>query len=307
MSSFISLRRIMKAGGRNLFRNAWLSTAAAVVMTMTLTIIILSFVANMALTDTIKDLLNKIDVSIYLNDSTNPQQTATLKDQLSQVENVVQVNYVSKLEALRRYREQNKDVPILLEQVNEQDNPLPASFEVKVKDQNKLSPIADFVSRKDVKPLLDPQKPTSYEGEHKQTIDKIIHSSNFIKTFGLIASLLFVTISTLIIFNTIRMAIFTRKEEIEIMQLVGATKWFIRGPFLFEAMLYGLMGAVIATLIAFTAVTAPQALLAKNFDMVRVDQLLQHSPFLILAGELVLGALIGVGSSMLAMSRYLKL
>ncbi len=307
MTWHVSFSRIMRAGSRNLFRNAWLSTAAAVVMTVTLSVILLSFVANIALTDTIKGIVNKIDISVYLADTTTKPQIIKMGQDLRGLDNVEEVNFVSKTDALARYREQNKDNPLLLEAVNEQNNPLNASFEIKVRDQNKLDPISAFVARPEVKKLLDPITPTSYSGERKATIDKIIRSSNFIRTFGLIASLLFVTISTLIIFNTIRMAIFTRREEIEIMRLVGATNWFIRGPFLFEAALYGIIAAVIATVVVYSLVTAPSQLLAKNFDMVRVNHLFHSSPHLILLGELGLGAVIGMGSSLLAMSRYLKL
>lgn len=307
MTWHVSLKRIMHSGARNLFRNAWLSTAAAVVMTVTLTVIILSFVAHLTLGDTIKGIVNKIDVSVYLDEKTTEPQAKELGEQLKQVENVESVAYVDKAEALRRFREQYKDKPELLAGVSEQDNPLQRSFAIQVKDQENLGPITQFVQRDDIKALLDKKEPTSYQGKRKDTIDKIVRGSNFIRTFGLLASVIFVVISTLIIFNTIRMAIFTRKEEIEIMKLVGATNWFIRGPFLFEAALYGMIAALIATLVAYSIVTAPNQLLSKYFEMQRVNELFRSSPHFILLAELGMGALIGMGSSLLAMSRYLKL
>lgn len=307
MTWHISLKRIAQVGARNLFRNAWLSTAATVVMTVTLTVIILSFVASLTLGDTINGLVNKIDVSVYLADKTTEKQAQQLAEQLKGVENVKSVQYIDKAEALRRFREQNKDDPKILSGISEDENPLPRSFAIEVIDQQKLDPITAFVEKPEVKVLLDKDKPTSYEGERKQTIDRIVRGSNFIRTFGAIASVIFVVISTLIIFNTIRMAIFTRKEEIEIMRLVGATNWFIRGPFLFEAALYGMIAAIVATLVAYSVVTAPNVLLAKYFDMTRVNELFRSSPHLILLAELGMGAVIGMGSSLLAMSRYLKL
>src|SRR6185369_10518856 len=111
--------------------------------------------------------------------------------------------------------------------------------------------VIKVASDTDIKPLLDEKNPVSITGSRKDAIQNIIHGSNFVIQLGLIASLIFLLISTLIIFNTIRMAIFTRRDEIEIMKLVGATKWFIRGPFLFEATLYGVVGAFIATGLAY--------------------------------------------------------
>ena len=300
----VTVGRIFKAGLRNFMRNAWLSTAATAVMTVTLTIVLSSFIANNALTATIKGIVNKIDVSIYLKDSATKEQIDQLQDRLAKVDNVASVRYVSKLDALERYREQNKNNKKLLEAVTEEDNPLPASLEVKAKDPKKLEPIEQVVNERDVKPLVSE---FSYEGDRKATIDRIISASNFIRTAGLVSSIIFVIISILIIFNTIRMAIFTRREEIEIMKLVGATKWFIRGPFLFEAGLYGAIAAVLAMLMCYSLVVAGGPRLATYIDVDSVIALFKNNPITILLAELAIGVMIGVTSSLLAMARYLKL
>jgi cell division transport system permease protein len=303
----IVLWRIAQTGVRNFLRNAWLSTAATAVMTVTLSIMLLSYVSQIALNATIRSIVNKIDVSIYIKDSTTPEQIKIMQAQLAATDNVAGVKFVSKPEALARYRQQNRNNPTLLEAISENDNPLPASFEVKVKDQKRLDPIAGFVTRDDVKPLLDPKNPTSYQGDRKATIDKIVRYSNFLKTIGLVASALFVVISTLIIFNTIRMAIFTRREEIEIMKLVGATNWFIRGPFLFEAAMYGIIAALVAVMLIYALVTAAGPGLARNIDMSQVNALFKSAPLAITLVELGFGIVIGATSSLLAMKRYLKL
>lgn len=300
----VTVGRIFKAGLRNFMRNAWLSTAATAVMTVTLTIVLSSFIANNALTATIKGIVNKIDVSIYLKDSITKEQIDQLQDRLAKIDNVASVRYVSKLDALQRYREQNKGNKKLLEAVTEEDNPLPASLEVKAKDPKKLEPIEQVVNQKDVKPLVSE---FSYEGDRKATIDRIISASNFIRTAGLVSSVVFVIISILIIFNTIRMAIFTRREEIEIMKLVGATKWFIRGPFLFEAGLYGAIAAVLAMVMCYSLVVAGGPRLSTYIDVDSVIALFKDNPLTILFAELAIGVVIGVSSSLLAMARYLKL
>lgn len=300
----VTLGRVIKAGLRNFIRNAWLSTAATAVMTVTLTILLSSFIANNALNATIKGIVKKIDVSIYIKDGTTEAQAQALKERLEKTENVAGVKYVSKKEALERYRDQNKANKKLLEAVTEEDNPLPASMEVKAKDPKNLQPITDVVNSKAVKPLVSE---FSYEGDRKATIDKIIRASNFIKTTGLVASLIFTIISVLIIFNTIRMAIFTRREEIEIMKLVGATGWFIRGPFLFEAALYGIIAAGLAVAMCYSLLLAGGPKLATYIDVDAIINLFKTRPLLIVGSELLIGVIIGAVSSLLAMARYLKL
>ncbi len=299
----ITLWRIFQAGCRNFLRNAWLSTAATAVMTVTLTIMLTSLIATRALNDNIKLIINKINVAIYLKDETTPQQTADIQSGLSRLDNVASVKFVSKAEALQRFRQQTKDDKSITSAISEEDNPLPASLEIKAKDPNKLEPIKDYIDQAKVKPLV---LKSSYEGSNKAVIDKIIRASNVIKKIGIVASLLFVTISVLIIFNTIRMAIFTRREEIEIMKLVGATNWFIRGPFLFEAALYGLIAAIAATALCYTILLIGGPKLT-YIEVGPTIELFRSSLILAIVGEIIIGVGMGMASSLLAMVRYLKL
>lgn len=303
----VTFARIGKTGSRNFMRNAWLSTAATAVMTVTLTLIAVSYIATSALNTTIKGVVDKIDVSVYLNDATTPEQVTSLQTRLKAIDNVSSIKFVSKNDALAQYREQNKANPELLKAVSETDNPLPASIQIKVKDQNKMQPITDLVNQPDVKPLLAARDAVSYSGDRKVTIDRIISTSNFIKLATIAASVLFVIISTLIIFNTIRMAIFTRRDEIEIMKLVGATSWFIRGPFIFEAALYGIIGAAISLIIVYMLIIGGAPKLGSYVDTESVVSFFKSNFILVALIEVVIGILIGAISSLIAMVRYLKL
>jgi len=303
----IQLIRIMKTGFRNFFRNLWLSTAATAVMTITLTIILFSYIATSALTSTIAQVVEKIDVSVYLKDTVTVAQANNMKATLESTPNVESVTFVSKNDALLIYREQNKNNKELLAAVTPEDNPLPQSLAIKSKDVNKIDPIIAVVNRAQFKDFLQEKDPVSYTGERKKTIDRIVGASNFIKQAGLLASGLFVIISTLIIFNTIRMAIFTRREEIEIMKLVGATNWFIRGPFIFEAALYGVIGTVISVALCYSLVLGAGPQLGTYIDTQNITNIFKSNPFLIVGVELLIGVTIGAVSSLLAMSRYMKL
>jgi len=301
----VQLWRVMTAGTRNFLRNAWLSTAATVVMTVTLMIIVTSFVTTTALNATIKQITDKLDVSIYLNDNITQPQLQDLEHQLEAVPNVAAVQYVSKSQALAAFRTENASDQSLLQAVSETNNPLPASLNIKAKDPNNLDSIAAVISEPNVKALQSDAP--SYSGDRKATIDKIASVSRFIKRAGLIGSVVFVVISTLIIFNTIRMAIFTRRDEIEIQQLVGATKWFIRGPFLFEAALYGIVAAVIALFLSYGVVVGVLPKASSYIDVNGVVSLFRSYPVAIVLVEMLIGVAIGTLSSLLAMSRYLKL
>jgi cell division transport system permease protein len=296
--------RIMQTGLRNFLRNAWLSTAATAVMTVTLAITLFSFASNSALTSTIKSILNKVDVSIYLNDDIDVNQVKDFQAKLQSLDNVESVKYVSKSDALKQFRQDHANEPKLLEGLSEDDNPLPASLGVKTKDPKKIQGVIDVANSPQYKPLVSS---TTYSGDRKGTIDKIVRVSNFLKTTGFIASIIFITISILIIFNTIRMAIFTRRSEIEIMKLVGATNWFIRGPFIFEAALYGIIAAFIATFMMYLMLPFAPRLESFIPDIQTTINFFKGYPLLVLAIELVIGVFIGAFSSLLAMTRYLKL
>jgi len=303
----LQLWRVTKAGSQNFMRNLWLSTAATIVMTITLSLIVISFISSSALTSTIKGVTDKIDVSIFLQSDITQAQVESFAASLQADPNVDSVVFKSKAAALADYRRQHAGDQKLLSAVSDADNPLPPSLQVKAKDPRHLDSIISVVNQPDNKALLDPTAPPSYTGDRKKTVDRIVSFSNFFKTTGVVVSIVFVIISILIIFNTIRMAIFTRRDEIEIMKLVGATKWFIRGPFLFEAALYGIIAALIAAGLSFSRLHWGGPKLSSYLDVRSTIQLFETFPLAIIFGEMLIGILIGFISSLLAMSRYLKL
>jgi len=303
----LQLWRVLHAGTRNFMRNAWLSTAATAVMTITLTIVVISFISNSALTSTIKGVTDKIDVSIYLNDNVTSAQLTQFQQALQNDSNVKSVSYRSKDQALAIYKAENKNNETVLQGLQFAGNPLPASFQIQAKNPKNLQSIVAIANQPPYQSMLDPTAPPSYSGQNKDTINRIVRVADFFKSGGLIASIVFVIISTLIIFNTIRMAIFTRREEIEIMKLVGATKWFIRGPFIFEAALYGIIAAFIALAFSYSLLLGGGPKLSSYIDVQSTIMFFRSYPALVILGELVIGICIGAFSSMMAMSRYLKL
>lgn len=305
----IAFERIFKNGVVNFGRNIWIAIAAIAMMAITLTILLFAVVANATFSHTIDDITSHIDVSVYLKDSVTQQQRDKLISQLKAVDNVESIAYISKDEALKSYIKQNTDNPELLAAISETANPLPASLNVQPKEPNELGSIKSFLDKPDIAALQS--DPTSYSGDRKAAIDKITRATKFFQEAGVIGIVVFIIISMLIIFNTIRMAIFNRRDELVIMRLLGATPWYIKGPFVVETILYGAVAAIISLVVcgALFAV-ASQTLEASSFGLLDIgysSQYFSDHLWQILTIQIAIGIMIGAASSVLATRRYLKL
>ncbi|HEX9153563.1 MAG TPA: permease-like cell division protein FtsX, partial [Candidatus Saccharimonadales bacterium] len=266
----ITFSRVITTGLVNFFRNAWLAIAAMAVMVVTLTIVLFSLLANVTFSHTIEQITDKIDISVYLKDGITADQTDKLIADIKNLPNAERVVYVSKEEVLEKYMAQNSDNPELLSAVSSTDNPLPATIQIKPKDLNKLNDIKNYLTQKDVAALQSDEP--SYSGDRKEAIDKITHATNIMQRVGVAAVLVFALISVLIIFNTIQMAIFNRRDELTIMRLLGASTWYIRGPFVVESIVYGILSAAISVLLINTMfVAANSALEATSLGLLDIN------------------------------------
>src|SRR3990167_2950170 len=267
---FITLERIIKNGVISFGRNIWIAIAAIAMMAITLTILLFAIVANATFDHTIDDITSHIDVSVYLKDEVTQQQRNDLINQLKQVENVKAVEFISKEQALKTYRDQNADNKDLLAAISETDNPLPATVVIKPVDPNQLDAIKIYLDKPEVATLQS--DPTSYSGDRKAAIDKITSATHFFQQAGIVGIVVFIIISMLIIFNTIRMAIFNRRDELVIMRLLGATPGYIRGPFIVETMLYGAVAAVISLVVVSSLYAiASSTLEASSLGLLDID------------------------------------
>ncbi|HVO86494.1 MAG TPA: permease-like cell division protein FtsX [Candidatus Binatia bacterium] len=305
----VTLKRIVKNGFVNFGRNIWLAIAAIAMMGITLTILLFAFVANVTFNHTISDITSHIDVSVYLKDSVSDAQRDNLIKQIGALDNVESVTYVSKIEALKQYEQQNANNPDLLAAISETDNPLPSSLVIRPKDPNDLQSIKDFLDKPQVQALQS--DPTSYSGDRKKAIDNITRATHFFQEAGVVGIIAFIIISMLIIFNTIRMAIFNRRDELVIMRLLGASTAYIRGPFIVETMLYGAVAAVISLVVCASlfkvAASTLQASSLGLLDIGYANHFFTSHLLEILTLQILIGILIGAASSSVATRRYLKL
>jgi cell division transport system permease protein len=193
--------------------------------------------------------------------------------------------------------------------LNEATNKFPGTFKVTVKDINNTTQLEHFTkSNQTYLDNRDPNRPPSFSGGGKQTINTIGSWVSLAERIGYVLSAVFMALSSLIIFNTIRMAIFNRKEEIQMMKLIGADRQFIRGPFIVEAVVYGFIAAILATGLGYTVMLLIKPGLTSFGVPVAptINTVTSYMAFVLL-GMIVLGAIIGVLSSLLATRRYLKI
>jgi cell division transport system permease protein len=305
----ITLNRIIHAGVISFIRNASLAVAAMAVMVVTLTIVLFSIVANASFGHEIALLTDRIDVSVFLQDSTSDAQTKKLISELKAQPNVASVQYLSKQQALAEYNKQNAGNQAVLAGTAIAGNSIPATIKVHPKDLNHIQDIRNFLVKPENAKLQTDRSP-SYSGDRKKAIDNITQATNVLRRVGIIAVVVFAIISALIIFNTIQMAIFNRRDEITIERLLGAGTWFIRGPFVVESILYGILSAIFSMLLINSVfVTASSALQASSLGLLDIGYAQQYfnSHFiLLLLMQVGVGMLLGAASSVIATQRYLK-
>lgn len=303
-----TLLRIIKTGIVNFTRNAWLAIAAMAIMIITLTIILFSIIANETFKHTISQITDKINISLYLKDTVTEKQKDKLLADLKALPSVESVTYLSKTDALHKYMEDNAGNKQLLAAINQTDNPLPATVQIKPHDLNQLNQIREFAARPENRALQS--DPMSDSGDRRKAIDQITHATNILVRVGIVAVAVFAVVSVLIIFNTIQMAIFNRRDELQIMRLLGASTSYIRGPFVVETVIYGILSAVISVFIINTVFVAAagslQATSLGLLDIAYSQEFFAAHYWKLLLMQLTLGILIGAVSSLIATRRYLK-
>ncbi|HSX30766.1 MAG TPA: permease-like cell division protein FtsX [Candidatus Saccharimonadales bacterium] len=306
---FITFGRIVRTGMVNFVRNLWLAIAAMAIMIITLTIILFSVIANATFGHTVDQIANQIDVSVFLQDTVTDAQAQQLASVIRKQGDVKRVEYLNKQQAQAAFIAQNGGNQSLQTAVIEAGNPIPATIHVYPRSLNDIGSIKNFLTKSQYQKLQTSDSP-SYKGDRKKAIDNITHATNILRRAGIAAVIIFAFISVLIIFNTIQMAVFNRRDELQIMRLLGASTSFIRGPFVVESIIYGVLSAVVSILLINAVfITASSSLQATSFGLLDISysqSFFEAHYWLLLIIQLALGILIGAASSIIATRRYLK-
>lgn len=298
-----SLKRIIKWGLKNFTRNAWLSTATISIMTLTLLVITVLLMVSVVANVVLENLEDKIDISVYFKLETQESDILEVKSQLESLAEVKSVNYTSQDEALVRFKERHKDNPVLLQSLEELDaNPLEASLNIKAVETSQYVSINQFLESVTYQKIIDK---VNYM-QNKEVIEKLSKIIIDIKTGGLGLTFLLALIVFLVTFNAIRLAIYSSREEINIMRLVGATNAFIRGPFIVEGILYGVIAAVVTLLVLYPAFYFISPKVSSFLPIDSIFSYFQANILAFLVLLLTIGVVLGSFSSFVAVRKYLK-
>lgn len=276
-------------------------------VTITLCVITLIIFLQAVLHFSLNQIKDKVDVTIYFTTSAPEDKIMFLKSSLEKLPEVAAVSYTSREEALKIFRDRHiKDYPTIQALDEIKENPLGAYLNVKAKEISQYENIANFLKSDDKlvagsSSIIDK---VNYH-QNKLIINRLNDIISGAQKLGFLITLFFVIISIIITFNTIRLTIFISKEEIGVMRLVGASKMHVRGPFMIEGAIYGMV-ATLFTLILFWPATAWLGRNMTNFLGINMYDYYVSSFFQIFATLLLSGVGLGIISSFLAVRKYLN-
>ena len=308
-----SSARIVKYGTKGFSRNIWLSTAATAVMAITLLILFVTVVASVILTGTAEMMKDKIDITIYLKPNTSAEVLSELTETIKKDPNIKSVETSTSEEEYQKFLAENEASNEIIEVLDNDMEKLmvakmQATMRIKVYNIDNLDSVKKIVEEDEtfVK-YTDKDKAPTYD-VNRVEIATITSWARIARTGGIILAVVFLVISILIIFSTIRMAIFSRREEIYMMKLVGAEKNFIRGPFLIEAEICGVIAGIIAATASYFGFKflAPK-LMSYGINVDQINNVLDSNQLiLVFLVFIAIGIVIGRVSAWLAVSRYLN-
>ncbi len=302
--NFVSFFRIIKMGLSNFRRNLWLAGASTLIMTITLIILCVLSLLFVITSSSVHTIQERVDISAYFKNGLAESQILVVRDELKKDSRIAEVRYVSAEEALANFKETHKSDDLLLESVKElSENPLPATLQVKAKNLEDYPAIAETLNSDKYHSSIEK---VNFE-DNRTLIARLNNLLKFIITVGIILIAVFSSIAILVIFNTITLTIYNRREEVEIMRFVGATNWYIRGPFIIEALIYSIIATVVTSALMYPVYSN---LLPK------ISHYLTSSGYtfngnlglflLLVIAQLIIAFILSTISSLLAMRRYLQ-
>lgn len=297
-------KRIIRSGFVGFWRNAYVSLASIFVMTVALFVIGATLMIDQLLAASLQNIQSRVDINVYFTTDAPVDEIAALQTALEVQPEVAEVSYTSREAALERYRTANRNDEVAMQALEELDeNPLGASLSVRARETAQYASIAQF--------LDEQQAQTTYISrinfnDNREAIERLTAIINAVEQATFFVMLILVIAAVLITFNTIRLAIYTTRDEIAIMRLVGAGNMYIRGPFMLQGMMYGLAAGVFALLIMYPMLLwlGPKTESFFEFNLFTYFVSDFTFIFLVLVG---IGVVLGLLSSTLAVARYLRI
>ncbi len=295
--------RIFKYGWFGFVRNLWVSFATVGIMILALSVVSSLLIIGSITDGFVKDLQGKVDVSVYFRQKLEESKIVELQSALGARSDVREVEYISSEKALDLFKERHKDNELLMASLAElSSNPFQASLNIKANETSQFTAIVSFIETSPIKDLIEK---INYK-QNEKMIERLTSITSSIENFGIFFTFALSFVAVVITFNTIRLVIYNSKDEITVMKLVGASDWFIRGPFVIAGILYGIFSAIF-TWLAFSLIVwllSEKAIIV--FPGADILGYWSSSAFGIIALLLGFGISLGAVSSFIAISRYLK-
>jgi len=301
------IKRVAKAGFIGFWRNAYVSLASVFVITVALFVIGSTMFIDQLLTVSLKNLQAKVDINVYFVPNAPQTEIDAIKNAVAALPDVSSVTYTSREEALAIYRDRNKNDEIAMQALAElDDNPLGANLAIQANQTSQYESISRFLEEK--RDLASPQNPVIDDvnyNENREAIDTLTKIIATVEQTSFVVLLVLILAAIMITFNTIRLAIYTAKEEISIMRLVGASNMFIRGPFMLQGAMYGIIAGIISLLIFYPAMIWLGPHTEAFFEFNIFSYFVSNFAYIfgVLLGS---GIVLGLISSILAVARYLR-
>lgn len=303
--NFIRLRRIWAFGWQGMRRNIWLSVNAIVTVALTVMSISVFVALNGALNETRKNFEQKLDITIFIKESASEQDVTSFLNQINERKDTTEVTYVSKDKAKSEFERLNKDDPELVASLQDiGNNPLPRYIQIKTTTPAVLNDLDAFAHQDQFLPIVDT---TSYQ-QTKDKITSFVNFTKFVLKNSIIISSFFAVISVIVVFNVIRLAIFSRRNEIQVMRYVGASPQFIRWPFVVEGMYLGAGASLISLLILYLLVRWEGTLIPVYFPGSTINPVSLYSQYfwVLFWSNIGSGIVLTGFISYIAVRRYLK-
>lgn len=300
-------KRVVRAGFVGFWRNAFVSLAAIFVMTVTLFVIGSTMMLDQLLGVSLTNIKDKVDINVYFVTSAEQSDIDALQVSLESLPEVTSVAFTSREVALEQFRARHQNDELTIQALEELgENPLGASLSIRTNETSEYERIAQFLEEQQaVETAQQPVIDRVNYNRNREAIERLTAIIGAVERSSLIALVILVAAAVMITFNTIRLAIYTAREEISVMRLVGASNMFIRGPFMLQGVMYGLIAGVLALLIIYPILLWLGPATEDFFQFNLFTYFVTN--FAYIFGVIVgIGVVLGLISSILAVSRYLR-
>jgi len=299
-----TLYRIIKYGVQGFLRNAWLSIPALSVMALVLFVFLSLIVFNVLTNSAIDILRDKIDISVYFKNEVLEDDIFKLQRSLESLSEVKEVEYISRTEALQLFQERHKEDETISQALEVlSDNPLSASLNIKAQDPRDYPVIVAYLNNENLNTMVDQ---VTYN-QNQLVINRLANIVDTAGRIGIALTVILSIVAIVVTFNTITLTIYSMRDEIGVMRLVGAANRFIRGPYIVQGMLYGISAAILSLILMMPFISVATPYVKVLMPEMNLSEYFYGNFLSLLGYQALFGISLGIISSVIAVRRYLKI